>query len=65
MLNYLQVSVKAMGRFLCLIFEDYNLEVIHEVTIEDFKALVNLDIKDKDSIKLDSNILSKFRCYSL
>lgn len=50
-----------MGRFLCLIFEDYNNELTHEVTIEDFKALINLDIKDKESIKSDASILSKFR----
>lgn len=61
-MHFFQLAVKAMGRFLCLVFEDYNkTSTAHDVSIEDFKALMKIDVKDKISNAKDSNILSKCR----
>lgn len=49
-----------MGRYLCLIFEDYHKKLtVPDVSLEDFKALMKRDGNDKSSKTQDSNILSK------
>lgn len=60
---FVQLAVKAMGRFLCLIFEEYNKNVTtHDVTLEDFKALlIRRDGSEKASTDtVDRNVLSRF-----
>lgn len=65
-LNHFQLAVKAMGRFLCLIFEDYNKKSATPVVrIEDFKALIRSNANAKSSDTKDSSILSKLRAICL
>ncbi|XP_037027040.1 TELO2-interacting protein 1 homolog [Bradysia coprophila] len=56
--SLISLAVKGMGRYLCLIFEDYNRNVTtHGVTFEDFKALINRDASEKVIETTDRNVL--------
>lgn len=60
-MHYFQLAVKGIGRFLCLVFEDYNkTSKTHDVSIEDFKALMKRGPNEKISNVTDSNILSEY-----
>lgn len=50
----------AVGRFLCLIFEEYHKgKTGHDVTVDDFKALINRESNDSITDAKYSDILSK------
>lgn len=51
--SLVQVATKALGRFLCLVFEDYEKTSAKRITNEDFIALV----KGSDEGETDTNIL--------